>query len=182
MVALQPLEPFGQLKSRQGIRKFWCVRFGFTCRSAGTGLCRRLKRYALIPPGGGRFDLAEKAPELLPDCWKNKKTGTTDVMGRLRWEEAAVTIRTEFFKPEKGRYLHPEADRPLTHLEASLLQSFPDSYLWCGTKLSIARQIGNAVPPALARAIAEQLGDPRQVEPPNVNVAAVAGSVVKSAP
>ena len=132
-----------------------------------------LKRYALIPPGGGRFDLAEKAPELLPDCWKNKKTGTTDVMGRLRWDESAVTIRTEFFKPEKGRYLHPEADRPLTHLEAALLQSFPESYLWCGTKLSIARQIGNAVPPALARAIGQQLlatgangggGDPVSVQ------------------
>lgn len=116
-----------------------------------------LKRYALIPPGGGRFDLAAKAPELLPDCWKNKKTGTTDVMGRLRWDEASVTIRTEFFKPEKGRYLHPEADRALTHLEAARLQSFPDSYLWCGSKLSIARQIGNAVPPVLAAAFAEHL-------------------------
>lgn len=116
-----------------------------------------LKRYALIPPGGGRFDLAEKAPELLPECWRKKKTGTGDVMGRLRWDQPAVTIRTEFFKPEKGRYLHPEANRPLTHLEAALLQSFPDSYLWCGSKMSIARQIGNAVPPALAGAIAAHL-------------------------
>jgi DNA (cytosine-5)-methyltransferase 1 len=124
-----------------------------------------LERYALIPPGGGRFDLAEKRPDLLPPCWRNKKTGTGDVMGRLRWDETSVTIRTEFFKPEKGRYLHPQwgeqaadqVNRPITHREAALLQSFPDSYLWCGSKLEIARQIGNAVPPVLANAIARRL-------------------------
>jgi DNA (cytosine-5)-methyltransferase 1 len=116
-----------------------------------------LKRYALIPPGGGRFDLAKAAPELLPNCWKKKSTGTTDVMGRLRWDEPALTIRTEFFKPEKGRYLHPDQDRPLTHLEAALLQSFPAHYLWCGSKASLARQIGNAVPPLLAHAIARHI-------------------------
>ncbi|MFC6092020.1 DNA cytosine methyltransferase [Saccharothrix lopnurensis] len=120
-------------------------------------------RYRLVPPGGGRFDLP---PELLPRCWREKKTGTTDVMGRMRWDEPSVTIRTEFYKPEKGRYLHPQwepgedghrVDRPITHLEAARLQSFPDDFEWCGSKIEVARQIGNAVPPLLARAIAEHL-------------------------
>lgn len=110
-----------------------------------------LERYACIPPGGNRFDLPD---HLMPPCWRNKPTGTTDVMGRMRWDEPGVTIRTEFFKPEKGRYLHPEADRPITHLEAARLQTFPDDFRWCGSKIEIARQIGNAVPPVLAAAIA----------------------------
>jgi len=113
-----------------------------------------LKRYKAIPPGGNRFDIPE---ELLAPCWRRHRSGSGDVMGRLRWDKPSVTIRTEFFKPEKGRYLHPELHRPITHLEAALLQSFPDDYLWCGTKTSIARQIGNAVPPRLARAIAEHI-------------------------
>lgn len=119
-----------------------------------------LRRYDCIPPGGGRFDLPD---DLMPDCWRNKPSGTTDVMGRMRWDEPSLTIRTEFFKPEKGQYLHPQWDakdarkrvnRPITHLEAALLQTFPRDFVWCGSKLEIARQIGNAVPVQLAAAIA----------------------------
>ena len=77
-----------------------------------------------------------------------------------------MTIRTEFFKPEKGQYLHPQWDRndpvhrvnrPITHYEASLLQDFSKDFLWCGSKIEIARQIGNAVPAGLAEAIARHL-------------------------
>ena len=121
-----------------------------------------LDRYDCIPPGGGRFDLPKN---LLSRCWREKPTGTTDVMGRMRWTSPANTIRTEFFKPEKGAYLHPQYDddglprvnRPITHLEAALLQDFPESYLWCGSKVQIARQIGNAVPVGLARSLAKHV-------------------------
>ncbi len=78
-------------------------------------------------------------------------------MGRLWWDRPSVTIRTEFFKPEKGRYLHPTAHRPITHREAARLQSFPDDFVFEGTKIEIARQIGNAVPPLLGKAIAEHV-------------------------
>jgi DNA (cytosine-5)-methyltransferase 1 len=118
-----------------------------------------LERYRAIPEGGNRFDLARARPDLLPPCWANKPTGTTDVMGRLWWDQPSVTIRTEFFKPEKGRYLHPSEHRPITHWEAARLQSFPDDFLWCGSKVDIARQIGNAVPPLLAQRIAETVRD-----------------------
>lgn len=122
-----------------------------------------LRRYDAVPPGGGRFDLPD---ELLPDCWRRKPSGTVDVMGRLEWDKPALTIRTEFFKPEKGRYLHPQWDpshparrvnRVISHWEAARLQSFPDDFSWCGSKMEIARQIGNAVPPRLAEAIALHL-------------------------
>jgi DNA (cytosine-5)-methyltransferase 1 len=122
-----------------------------------------LERYDCVPPGGNRFDLPDR---LKPPCWLNKPSGTADVMGRLEWDKPALTIRTEFFKPEKGRSLHPEwsasqpdlrVNRPITHWEAARIQSFPDDFAWCGTKIEIARQIGNAVPPLLAEAIAESL-------------------------
>lgn len=116
-----------------------------------------LARYRCVPSGGNRFDLMKKRPDLTPGCWKRKKTGSTDVFGRLSWDEPALTIRTEFFKPEKGCYLHPEFDRPITHWEAARLQTFPDDYVFCGSKIEIARQIGNAVPPVLAQALANHM-------------------------
>lgn len=118
-----------------------------------------LQRYRVIPEGGNRFDLQRERPDLTPRCWANKPTGTTNVMGRLWWERPSVTIRTEFFKPEKGRYLHPSEHRPITHREAARLQSFPDSFIFAGTKIEIARQIGNAVPPLLGKVIALHLAD-----------------------
>jgi len=84
-------------------------------------------------------------------------SGSADVMGRLRWKDPAVTIRTEFFKPEKGRYLHPAADRAITHFEAAVLQGFPPEHKFVGSKTAIAKQIGNAVPIPLGEAIARKL-------------------------
>ena len=115
-----------------------------------------LKRYMTIPDEGmNRFDLQRLAPELTPDCWIRKKSGGTDLFGRLWWDRPAFTIRTEFFKPEKGRYLHPSEHRPITHREAARMQSFPDSFVFTGSKIEIAKQIGNAVPPLLAARIAD---------------------------
>ena len=114
-------------------------------------------RYRAVPPGGNRFDLQRNAPELTPACWVRKKSGGTDLFGRLWWDRPSVTIRTEFFKPEKGRYLHPEKHRPITHREAARLQSFPDDFVFKGSKSEIARQIGNAVPPLLGKAVAQSV-------------------------
>ncbi|GGP57930.1 DNA cytosine methyltransferase [Streptomyces calvus] len=135
-------------------------------------------RYRAIPPGGNRKDLRGKYytmdefgeihifPEEKPagvrtpveylstKSWDSHNTGTGDVMGRLRLGEPSVTIRTEFYKPEKGRYLHPEEHRPITHFEAARIQGFPLDFRWCGTKTEIATQIGNAVPIPLGKAIA----------------------------
>ncbi len=115
-----------------------------------------LERYKAVPPGGNRFDLQKNRPDITPGCWIRKKSGGTDLFGRLWWDRPSVTIRTEFFKPEKGRYLHPEQHRPITHREAARIQSFPDDFKFLGTKTEIARQIGNAVPPLMAQAVAKE--------------------------
>ena len=113
-----------------------------------------LKRYSCVPPGGNRFDLPAK---LLPPCWQKKKHGSTDVFGRMWYDRPAPTIRTEFIKPEKGRYLHPKADRPITLREGARLQSFPDDFIFHGSYTQIAKQIGNAVPVVLAEALAKHV-------------------------
>lgn len=118
---------------------------------------KSLLRYRAVPPGGNRFDLQKNAPELTPACWIRKTSGGTDLFGRLWWDRPSVTIRTEFFKPEKGRYLHPEQDRPITHREAARLMGFPDDFRFAGSKIETARQIGNAVPPPLAGAAARHV-------------------------
>lgn len=133
---------------------------------------KSIERYKCIPPGGNRFDLMKKRPDITPLCWLKKKTGSTDVFGRLEWDKPALTIRTEFFKPEKGCYLHPEADRPITHREAALIQTFPENFVFRGSKIEVARQIGNAVPPRLAEAVARKLKELLDLNYPNKGLAA----------
>ncbi len=120
---------------------------------------KSVARYKAVPPGGNRFDLQRNAPEITPDCWIRKTSGGTDLFGRLWWDRPSVTIRTEFYKPEKGRYLHPDQHRPITHREAARLMGFPDDFEFHGSKVEIARQIGNAVPPPLAGANARMVAD-----------------------
>ena len=70
--------------------------------------------------------------------------------GRLNWDLPTMTITTRFDTPAGGRFIHPDADRTLTPREAARVQSFPDSFEFKGSKTSICKQIGNAVPPKLA--------------------------------
>lgn len=113
-----------------------------------------MDRFAAIPEGGNRFNLPEK---LKAECWKKHVSGSGDVMGRMHWDRPSVTIRTEFFKPEKGRYIHPSENRAITHFEASILQGFSPQHVFVGSKTSIARQIGNAVPIPLGAALGKQV-------------------------
>jgi len=124
-----------------------------------------VRRYKAVPRNGGnRFEMQRNLDRaglghLVPRCWREKPTGTTDVFGRLWWDRPALTIRTEFYKPEKGRYLHPSAHRPITLREAARCMSFTDDFEFPEDQsmTSVARQIGNAVPPLLAQRIAEGL-------------------------
>lgn len=111
-------------------------------------------RMKQVPKGGNRFDIPKN---LLPECWKNKDRGGTDLFGRLWWDRPSVTIRTEFYKPEKGRYLHPEANRSITIREGARLQTFPDNFEFVGPRTRVAPQIGNALPPKLSYHLAESI-------------------------
>jgi DNA (cytosine-5)-methyltransferase 1 len=122
-----------------------------------------LRRYAAVPhDGGNRFQMQDNLDRdglghLVPPCWRKHRSGSHDVFGRLWWDKPASTIRTEFYKPEKGRYLHPSELRAITVREAARLMSFPDDFVLPEEQsmTSIARQVGNAVPPLLARRLAD---------------------------
>jgi DNA (cytosine-5)-methyltransferase 1 len=124
-----------------------------------------IRRYRAVPRNGGnRFQMQENLDRaglghLVLPCFRRKPSGTTDVFGRLWWDRPAVTLRTEFYKPEKGRYLHPSEHRPITVREGARCMSFSDDFIFPATQslTSVARQIGNAVPPLLARRIAEMV-------------------------
>lgn len=113
-----------------------------------------LKRIKFVPPEGDRYELIKKAPHLVPPSLLRLKSGVSDVWGRMKWNEPSNTIRTFMIHPSKGRYIHPEQHRVLSLREAARLQTIPDSYQFEGGITDVARQIGNAVPPGLGRAIA----------------------------
>ena len=104
-----------------------------------------LKRLSLIPPNCGK--------KVLPDeqLTKSIYSGT---WSRMVKDDISVTITTRFDTPSSGRFTHPYLNRAITVREAARIQSFPDSFIFMGTKGSQLKQVGNAVPPLLAKAIA----------------------------
>jgi len=73
------------------------------------------------------------------------------------WDRPAATLTTRFNSLSNGRFGHPDEDRALTVREGAALQTFPRDYKFIGNRASVCRQIGNAVPPALARAVGNHL-------------------------
>lgn len=107
-----------------------------------------LERLAMIPPKGGKEFLP---PEHLT---KSIYSGTWE---RMDADDVSVTITTRFDTPSSGKFTHPYLDRAITVREAARIQSFPDTFHFYGTKTSQMKQVGNAVPPMLSRAIAKAI-------------------------
>ncbi|XP_026685321.1 DNA (cytosine-5)-methyltransferase 1-like [Diaphorina citri] len=80
------------------------------------------------------------------------------VLGRLAWDESFdMTVNPAALAPARGKILHPEQDRVLTVREYARAQGFPDSYVFRGGICDMYKQIGNAVPPPLAKAIGYEI-------------------------
>lgn len=103
--------------------------------------------------------------EVMPDRFKTMRrisTGDlrrdcTTLYFRLSRNRPAYTITCHFRNIASGPFLHPLEDRSLSHREAARLMSFKDSYVFEGA--SVARQIGNAVPPLMARVVGEHIAE-----------------------
>lgn len=98
--------------------------------------------------GGGRKDWPG---EFKLKCHSNGYKGHSDVYGRMIWESPASCLTTRCISLSNGRFGHPEQNRAISVREAARLQTFPKSFLFFGGISSMARQIGNAVPPLLAQ-------------------------------
>jgi DNA (cytosine-5)-methyltransferase 1 len=83
--------------------------------------------------------------------------GYTDVYGRLAWDRPSVTVTARCRTPSCGRFAHPEQHRGLSIREAALLQGFPSDFMFEGNFDDKFKQIGNAVPPLVAKKFAEHL-------------------------
>lgn len=74
---------------------------------------------------------------------------------RLNYNEPSGTV----VNVRKSMWIHPVLDRAISVREAARLQTFPDSFVFCGSKDKQYQQVGNAVPPIMAKAIAERLAE-----------------------
>ena len=103
-----------------------------------------LEKLAMIPPEGDKTSLPK-------ELHGKQKFATT--WSRLQWDTFSPTIDTRFDTPSNGRNSHPFLNRSITPREAARIQSFDDDFIFYGPKSSVCKQIGNAVPPLLSKAI-----------------------------
>lgn len=108
-----------------------------------------LERFKEIKQGQNFHNL----PEHLKRSYSDSKRTQNTIYLRLVYKEPSGTV----VNVRKSMWIHPVLHRALSIREAARLQTFPDSFAFCGTKDSQYQQVGNAVPPILAKAIAEHL-------------------------
>ena len=108
-----------------------------------------------VPEGGNWQDIPERVIQKSERLTQIQRSGgRTTYYGRLKNILPSYTINTYFNRPGNGTFIHPEQDRLISLREAARLQSFSDRFRFLGSFSSRFKQIGNAVPPFLARAIA----------------------------
>jgi DNA (cytosine-5)-methyltransferase 1 len=120
-----------------------------------------LQRLTLTPINGGTRE-SWKDTEYQLKVYKlkdgKKNFSFKDTYGRMFWDKPASTITTKFFSISNGRFAHPEQNRAISIREGATLQTFPTDYVFKVKSIADkARLIGNAVPPELAKRIADSL-------------------------
>ncbi|QUS61854.1 DNA cytosine methyltransferase [Synechocystis sp. PCC 7338] len=117
---------------------------------------KRLKYYRLLKPGQYWRNLPEELHQEALGASYHAGGGKTGFYRRLAWDKPAPTLVTHPAMPATD-LAHPEEDRPLSIEEYKRIQEFPDDWIIAGTLLDQYRQVGNAVPCSLGRAIARML-------------------------
>jgi len=141
------------------------IKAGEACETDPLHRCSKLsptnlKRIKHSKPGGTWRDWPE---ELVAKCHRSK-TGKSypSVYGRMKWDEPAPTMTTQFYGFGNGRFGHPEQNRAISLREGAILQSFPEHYQfvkpdgeYCTRKIGM--MIGNAVPVRLGEVVGESI-------------------------
>lgn len=116
---------------------------------------QNLARLRMLKPGQDWRDLPR---ELLPGGMQRAlRKDHTRRYRRMKWNGIARSIITRFRDPKSGEYTHPDQHRTISIREAARIQSFPDWFVFQGSYSQQYDQVGNAVPPLLARAVAVEL-------------------------
>jgi len=119
---------------------------------------KNLRRIQKTRKSGGSRAAWKDDSELQIPAYLGRDDIFRDVYARMYWDRPAPTITTRFNSFSNGRFGHPEEDRAVSIREGATLQTFPSDFVFYGNNLNtVARQIGNAVPPALAERIGRHL-------------------------
>jgi DNA (cytosine-5)-methyltransferase 1 len=119
---------------------------------------KNLRRIQITPQDGGDRSAWANDPDLQINAYRGRDNIFRDVYGRMSWDRPAPTITTRFTSLSNGRFGHPDEPRAISVREGATLQTFPKDYRFVSGSLDgLARQIGNAVPPSLAKHIGEHL-------------------------
>lgn len=109
-----------------------------------------MARFKAIQQGKNFHSLDES---LITNTYTDPSRTQNTIYLRLDYDEPCGTV----VNVRKSMWIHPTKDRAISVREAARLQTFPDSFVFCGTKDKQYQQVGNAVPPIMAKAIAKKL-------------------------
>ncbi|WP_248735154.1 DNA cytosine methyltransferase [Neobacillus rhizosphaerae] len=110
------------------------------------------QRFAALKPGQNFHDLDKG---LIQNTYSKPERTQNSIYLRLDYKKTCGTVTNV----RKSMWIHPTIDRALSIREAARLQTFPDSFIFEGTKDSQYQQVGNAVPPIMAKAIASKVAE-----------------------
>ncbi|MCL0048158.1 DNA cytosine methyltransferase [Dehalococcoidia bacterium] len=113
-----------------------------------------MKLMSFVPPGKSVFDVWDEIPEVL-----RPTSGFANSYGRIVANEPAPTITRNFTTPSSAQCVHPRVDRALSLREGARVQSFDDTFRFLASFTDNRLLIGNAVPPLLAKAVADSVKD-----------------------
>lgn len=112
--------------------------------------------FALVPPGGYWRDIDPNiAKAYMKTCW-DMEGGRTGILRRISLDEPSLTVLTNPGMKQTDR-CHPLEVRPFSYRENARIQTFPDDWVFCGTLSEKYKQVGNAVPVKLSKAIGTQI-------------------------
>ena len=142
-----PLEPKDQLSSvAQQLRDSNILKNHIITKTTDVAM----KRFKALHQGENFHSLNDS---LKTNTYTDVKRTQNTIYLRLDYNEPSGTV----LNVRKSMWIHPTLDRAISVREAARLQTFPDSFVFCGSKDKQYQQVGNAVPPIMAKAIAKQL-------------------------
>lgn len=109
-----------------------------------------MQRFKAIKQGQNFHSLDDK---LKTNTYTDASRTQNTIYLRLDYDEPSGTV----VNVRKSMWIHPTLDRAISVREAARLQTFPDSFVFCGSKDKQYQQVGNAVPPIMAKSIAKKL-------------------------